>query len=105
MLVRFSELGPSNKSSIFTTEDDDIIYAIRHHKFFKEGKISEFGETPNTKKVEEVTEDNVPEFSNISELKSYLRKIYGEEVLRYKSPISIAKYAEIKGVKYKMTKK
>lgn len=119
-VVEFSERSPEGLAT-FSCDQDDVIEAIRRHKFYRIGKIREYetrgknqakaanmpastpaGEATGTEAAENSGEQ-VMEFSGFSQLKSYLRKTYKDDpaAKTLKTPNSVSEFAKAKGLSYR----
>lgn len=117
-VVEFSERSPEGLAT-FSCDQDDVIEAIRRHKFYRIGKIREYetrgknqakaAAIPAAKATEAETAENsgeqVMEFSGFSQLKSYLRKTFKDDpkTKTLKTPKQTADYASSKGITYRFT--
>ncbi len=117
-VVEFSERSPEGLAT-FSCDQDDVIEAIRRHKFYRIGKIREYeprgknqakaAAIPAAKATEAETAENsgeqVMEFSGFSQLKSYLRKTFKDDpkTKTLKTPKQTADYAASKGITYRFT--
>ena len=111
-LVVFSEPGLGR--STFETDDRDVVDAIRRHKFHRQGKIREMGKEPAALVAEATTttiEQEQPsteshellEFASYSQLKVYLRKQFGIDASKLKTPPQVKKIAKEKGINFRFT--
>lgn len=102
-LVAFSE--PGNGNSTFETNKREVAEAIRKHKFYRQGKIREFGSLPDEAAPAPIVKDSeeILEFGSFSQLKSYLKKTFGDEAKSIKTPAQVKKFASDKGVSYRFT--
>ena len=102
-IVEFSEQGNSGMPSTYRTEDENVIAAIRKHRYYLQGKIREHA-SPEAKRTEKkaVSED-VLDFSGYSQLKSYLKKTFKDDKrsAKIKTPEQVAAFAKEKGVRYR----
>lgn len=98
--VEFSEAQPGVSSKLLT-DDEKVIEAVRKHKYYRQGKIWEV-ETRKPKKAE-VADAHIQEFAGYSQLKSYLKKTYGEEAKGVKTPEQVRKFAEEKGILFRFS--
>ena len=99
-IVEFSEQGNSGMPSTYRTEDENVIAAIRKHRYYLQGKIREHA-SPEAKRTETVSE--VLDFSGYSQLKSYLKKTFKDDKrsAKIKTPEQVAAFAKEKGVSYR----
>lgn len=100
-IVEFSEQGNSGMPSTYRTDDENVIAAIRKHRYYLQGKIREHA-SPEAKRTETVSED-VLDFSGYSQLKSYLKKTFKDDkrAQKIKTPEQVAAFAKEKGVSYR----
>ena len=99
-VVEFSEQGNTGMSSTFRTDNEDVIAAIRKHRYYLQGKIREHAD-PKPKEKPKVVE--ALEISSYSQLKSYLRKTFKDDkrATKIKTPEQVAAFAKEKGVVYR----
>lgn len=126
LMVEFSEAGQGVPNT-FRTNDAMVIDAIRKHKFYRQGRITERMEESDLKKTDPtqdptrpplgeevdkkaasnanaVVPDEVLEFNSYTALKAYLKKTYkdDEAVHRIKTPVQVKNYAQSKGVAFRI---
>lgn len=114
MLVSFSDSGTA--VSQFATENSDVAAAIRRHKFYREGRISEEtvpGNGVDTSLAGKETsasaensaaeeEGDVMEFPNFTALKEWMKKEYPEIAGRLRSRDVVMKTASDLGLRFRI---
>lgn len=110
-LVVFGESHPGDPST-FVTHDASVIGAIRRHRFYKQGKIREYGSEPAEAVAAAPTTTNTPQtapeekdvlrFSNFSQVKAHFKKTYGAEAKALKTPAQVEAFAKRVGVVYEV---
>lgn len=113
LMVEFSEANQGVPHT-FRTNDAVVINAIRKHKFYRQGRITERLEesdlvkekepAPMTSSEETAVRDEVLEFNSYTALKAYLKKTYkgDEAVNKIKTPVQVKNYADSKGLAFRI---
>ena len=104
-IVEFSDSAANHRLSTFQSKDENVIDAIRRHKFFRQGKIWCKEEPVVVEPPKEEQPEQVLEFGSYSQLKSYLRKTFKGDpaASKLKTPAEVSKFAREKGVNYRFT--
>lgn len=114
-MVEFSEANQGVPHT-FRTNDAVVINAIRKHKFYRQGRITERLEESDLVKEKEpspsstitseetAVRDEVLEFNSYTALKAYLKKTYkgDEAVNKIKTPVQVKNYADSKGLAFRI---
>lgn len=115
LMVEFSEANQGVPHT-FRTNDAVVINAIRKHKFYRQGRITERLEESDLVKEKEpspsstitseetAVSDEVLEFNSYTALKAYLKKTYkgDEAVNKIKTPVQVKNYADSKGLAFRI---
>ncbi len=102
-VVDFSE-GGEGMPSIYRTDDEAVIAAIRSHRYYRQGKIMEREDAVTASQQSGQGDDDVLDFTSYTQLKAYLKKTFKDDarVTKIKTPEQVKEYAREKGVNWRM---
>lgn len=96
--IEFERCG--NDAYSYITDNKQVAECIRNHPLTKAGRIIDESqpEEIQQQKEEQVKDENVLHFENITKAKNYLQKTYKVDVRKLKSPESVKEKAKELGV-------
>lgn len=98
--IEFDETGKGVYA--YKTDNKQVAEAIRKHPLMKAGRIIDESQPEEVQvqqqKEEQVKNENVLHFDNITKAKTYLQKTYKVDVRQLKSPDSVKEKAKELGV-------